>query len=99
VGILTIMSLGDWSEFYPLDFIPAFAGKNIFSTLDFLAANILLLVGGTLTAIFLGWRVPKMINLEAMGIPDGSLFAFIAIMLRYVIPVVLLVALVMGLAG
>ena len=97
VGILTIMSLGDWSEFYPLNFIPAFAGMNIFSTLDFLAANILLLLGGALTAIFLGWRVPKMINLEAFGIPDGPLFAFIKFMLRFVIPGVLLAALVMGL--
>jgi len=97
VGILTIMSLGDWSEFYPLNFIPAFADKNIFSTLDFLAANIFLLLGGMLTAIFLGWRVSKSINLEAMGIPDGPLFGFIRFMLRYVIPVVLLLALVMGL--
>ena len=98
VGILTIMSLGDWSEFYPLDFIPAFAGKSIFSTLDFLAANILLLVGGTLTAVFLGWRVSKSISLEAMGIAEGPLFTFIRIMLRFVIPVLLFVALVMGLS-
>jgi NSS family neurotransmitter:Na+ symporter len=97
VGILSIMSFGDWSEFYPFDFIPAFAGKNIFSTLDFLAANILLLLGGLLTAILLGWRVSKAINLEAMGIPDGTLYTFIRVMLRYVIPVLLLVALVMGL--
>ncbi len=99
VGILTIMSLGDWSEFYPLNFIPAFAGKNIFSTLDFLAANILLLVGGTLTAIFFGWLAPRAVNLEAFGISDGVLFAFVKFMLRYVIPFVLVVALVMGLQG
>ena len=98
-GLLTIMSLGDWSDFYPLDFIPAFEGKSIFDTLDFLAANILLLVGGTGTAIFFGWKVPKAINLEAIGISDGPLFAFIKFMLRFVIPVVLLVALVMGLIG
>ena len=99
VGILTIMSLGDWSAFYPLNFIPAFEGMNIFSTLDFLAANILLLVGGTLTAIFFGWLVPKSVNLEAFGIGDGLLFAFVKFMLRFVIPVVLVVALVMGLRG
>lgn len=96
VGILTILSFSDWSEFYPLDFIPAFEGMNIFSTLDFLAANIFLLTGGLLTAIFFGWKVPKAINLEAIGIPEGPLYAFSKFMLRYVIPVVLLVALVMG---
>ncbi len=98
LGILTIMSLGDWSAFYPLNFIPAFEGMNIFSTLDFLAANILLLVGGVLTAIFFGWRVPKAVNLQAIGISEGPLFAFVKFMLRFVIPAVLLVALVMGLS-
>lgn len=99
VGVLTIMSFSDWSEFYPLDFIPAFAGMNIFSTLDFLAANIFLLAGGLLTAIFIGWRVPKLINLEAMGIAEGALYSFITFMLRFIVPVVLLLALVMGLTG
>ena len=97
VGIVTIMSLGDWSEYYPLDFIPAFAGKNLFSAIDFLAANIFLLLGGLLTSIFMGWRIPKAINLEAMGIPDGPLYGFVTFMLRFVIPVALGVALVMGL--
>lgn len=97
VGLLTIMSFGDWSEFYPLDFIPAFAGKNIFGSLDFLAANIFLLAGGFLTCIFFGWRVSRAINLEAIGIPDGPLFVFTKFMLRYVIPVVLFISLVMGL--
>ena len=54
VGILSILSLNEWSGFYPLDFIPAFEGMSIFDSLDFLAANILLLVGGIFTAIFFG---------------------------------------------
>ncbi len=99
VGLLTIMSFGEWAEFYPLNFIPAFEGMNIFTALDFLAANIFLLLGGALTAIFMGWRVPKLVNLEAFGIADGALGAFVRFMLRYVIPPVLVVALVMGLRG
>jgi hypothetical protein len=43
--------------------------------------------------------VPKLINLEAMGMADGLYYAFVKFMLRYVIPVVLVVALVMGLRG
>lgn len=99
VGLLTIMSFGEWAEFYPLNFIPAFEGMNIFTALDFLAANIFLLLGGTLTAIFMGWRVPKRVNLEAFGIADGPLGTFVHFMLRYVVPPVLVVALVMGLRG
>ena len=99
VGILTIMSLGDWSEFYPLDFIPAFAGKTIFDSLDFLAANILLLIGGLLISIFMGWFVPKHIKLDEIGVDEGLFFTFWRFMIRFVIPPVLLISLVFGISG
>jgi NSS family neurotransmitter:Na+ symporter len=96
VGLLSIMSLGAWSSYYPLDFIPAFSGKTIFDALDFLAANILLLVGGLLTSVFFGWLVPKQLKLEEINVADGALFAFWQFLIRYVIPPVLLVSLVLG---
>lgn len=96
VGILTILSLGDWSDVYPLDFIPAFAHRTIFDALDFLAANILLLLGGCLTAVFFGWLVPKQLKLDEIGVSDGLLFTFWRFMIRFVVPPVLLIALVMG---
>ena len=55
LGIFSILSFGRWSDFYPLEFIPLFAGKTIFYSLDFLAANILLLIGSMLVAVFFGW--------------------------------------------
>jgi len=97
LGIVSIMSLGDWSEFYPLDFIPAFAGQTIFVALDFLAANILLLVGGLSLSIFFGWLVPKQLKLEEMGVADGMFFAFWRIMIRFIIPPILVVSLALGL--
>lgn len=96
VGILTILSLGDWSDVYPLDFIPAFAQRTIFDSLDFLAANVLLLLGGFLTAVFFGWLVPKQLKLDEINIRDGLLFAFWRFMIRFVVPPVLLIALVTG---
>lgn len=96
VGILTIVSLGDWSDVYPLDFIPAFAHRTIFDALDFLAANILLLLGGFLTAAFFGWLVPRKLKLEEIGISDGALYALWTVMIRFVVPPVLLIALLMG---
>jgi NSS family neurotransmitter:Na+ symporter len=97
VGILTIMSLGDWSDYYPLEFIPAFEGKTIFDALDFLAANILLLIGGLLISVFIGWFVPKHIKLDEIGVEEGLFFTFWRFMIRFVIPPVLIVVLVMGL--
>ena len=99
IGLLSIMSLGDWSEFYPLDFIPAFAGQTIFVAFDFLAANILLLLGGLLLSIYFGWLVPKNIKLDELNVDDGLFFGFWRTMLRFIIPPILLVILVMGLIG
>lgn len=97
IGLTTIMSLGEWSDFYPLSFIPALAEETIFDLLEWFAANILLLVGAALTSIFFGWLVPKKIKLEGMGISDGKFYWYANVMMRYIIPPVLFVALVLGL--
>jgi NSS family neurotransmitter:Na+ symporter len=97
IGIATIMSLGEWSDFYPLSFIPALAEETIFDVLEWLAANILLLTGAALTSIFFGWLVPKKLKLQGLGIKDGAFYAYTNTMMRYVIPPILVVALVLGL--
>lgn len=97
IGITTIMSLGEWSDFYPLSFIPALAEETIFDVLEWLAANILLLIGAAMTSIFFGWLVPKKLKLEGMGIRDGVFYAYANTMMRYVIPPILVIALILGL--
>ena len=97
VGFLSILSFNQWSGFYPLNFIPAFEGKTIFDTFDFFAANILLLIGGLLTSVFIGWLVPKKTQLAALGIDDGLFFSFWKAVVKFIAPVVLLTILVMGL--
>ncbi len=98
VGITVVLSLGEWSDFYPLGFVPALAEETIFDLFEWLAANILLLIGATGTSIFVGWLVPKAIMLEGLGIEDGLLMRFVITMMRYIIPPVMLIALVLGLA-
>lgn len=97
VGLTTIFSLGSWSDFYPLDFIPALTGMNIYVATDFLAANILLLIGSMCLAVFIGWFVPRKVTLEAIGITEGWLFHLWNIFIRFVIPPILFVVLIMGL--
>ena len=79
-----------------LYWIPSYDGKDIFDTLDTLAANNLLLVGGALSAIFFGWLVPKALKLEEINVQDSLFFGFWRFMIRFVIPPVLIVALAMG---
>ena len=97
IGITTILSLGEWSDFYPLGFVPALAEETIFDLFEWFAANILLLTGAALTSIFFGWLVPKQTKLSGLGIQDGAFYAYANFMMRYVIPPVLVVALVLGL--
>lgn len=97
MGIATVLSLNEWSGFYPLGFIPAFAEETIFDLFEWFAANIFVLLGATLTSVFVGWLVPRSIMLEGIGIEDGPLLRFVVTMMRFVIPPILLLALVLGL--
>ena len=100
VGIASILGFSVWKEGWEnlglLYWIPSYDGKDIFDTLDTLAANNLLLVGGALSAIFFGWLVPKALKLEEINVRDGLFFAFWRFMVRFVIPPILIVALTMG---
>ncbi len=97
VGIASILSLSVWSGFHPLGFIPALADQTIFDLLELFAANILLLIGAALTAVFFGWLVPKAVKLEGLGIKEGAFYTYVNVMMRFVIPPILAVALVLGL--
>ena len=96
LGIFSILSFGRWSDFYPLEFIPLFAGKTIFYSLDFLAANILLLIGSMLVAVFFGWFTTKKIKEIEIGIESPKWFNFWHFMIRFIVPLVLFIILVMA---
>jgi NSS family neurotransmitter:Na+ symporter len=80
------LSLGAWGKFKIL-------GLNIFDSLDFVTANILLPLGGLLTSIFAGWVLDRKI-LHAEVSEHGSmkcrLFGLLVMLLRYVCPALLL---------
>jgi len=96
LGIASILGFSVWSDVRLLEFIPSYRGLDIFDTLDTLAANNLLLVGGALSSIFFGWLVPKALKLDELDVSDGVLFTLWRFMIRFVIPPVLIVTLIMG---
>lgn len=93
LGIASILGFSTWSDVHLLDFISLYEGLDIFDTLDTLAANNLLLIGGALLAIFFGWVVPKALQLEELDVADGPLFALWGFLIRFVIPPILVVVL------
>ena len=102
VGIASILGFSVWKEGWEnlglLYWIPSYDGKDIFDTLDTLAANNGLLIGGFFSAVFFGWMVPKALKLEEINVRDGLFFAFWRIMIRFVIPPILVVALALGIS-
>ena len=96
LGIASILGFSVWKDVRLLEFIPSYRGLDIFDTLDTLAANNLLLIGGSLSAIFFGWMVPKALKLDEMGVNDSLFFAFWRFMIRFVIPPVLIITLALG---
>lgn len=83
VASLSLGALNGWT----------IGGLNLFDSLDFLTANILLPLGGLFTSIFVGWRIDRKV-LRAQVTNDGSLrfriYGLFIFLLRYVCPTVLL---------
>jgi NSS family neurotransmitter:Na+ symporter len=64
LGIPSSLSLGVWSDF-------TIAGRGFFDTIDYLASNVLLPMGGIFIALFAGWVVyPRVMDADNDGIGD-----------------------------
>jgi len=74
VGILAVLSYSALEHFEPLGFLPLYAGKNIFATLDFTMGNILIPVSGFLMAVFVGWFMRPAGLEAALGFRSRALF-------------------------
>lgn len=80
------LSLGVWGDF-------KICGLNLFDSLDFVTANILLPLGGFFTSIFAGWVLDRDIlrdEISDHGRLRGRLFGLLVVLLRYVCPILLL---------
>lgn len=83
VASLSLGVLGGWK----------ICGLNIFDSLDYITANILLPVGGFFTSIFVGWRLDKRILKEQItnnGALKFRIYKLYIFLLRYVCPIILL---------
>ena len=80
------LSLGVWGDFNIF-------GLNIFDSLDFVTAHILLPLGGLLTSYFAGWVLDRKIlrnEVSEHGTMKCRLFGLLVVLLRYVCPALLL---------
>jgi len=98
LGLASILSLNLLQDFHPFDFIPNLEGKTIFENLDYISASILLPIGGLLTAIFVGWRLPAKVMQQELGLGKFG-FQLWRILIRYVAPVAITIVFISGVTG
>jgi NSS family neurotransmitter:Na+ symporter len=87
VGAGSVLSFNLLSGFHPLGFIALFEGMTIYDATDYIASNLLLPLGGLLTAVFAGWIVTREAAREELGIADGTMFRVWRFLIRYVAPI------------
>lgn len=64
-----------------------FLGKTFFDLLDFLAANILLPLGGLFIAVFAGWIMAREHSRDELQLGDGIAYRSWRLVIRYITPI------------
>ncbi len=91
IGLLSVYS-NPWYGIQP-------GGQSLFSSIDFLTANIMLPLGGVLIAVFAGWIMHRSAVRDELNIRNNELFRAWYILVRYVTPVAVLLVIVYRLGG
>jgi len=87
VGLLSVFGLNIWSEV-------TIGGKDIMGAIEFVASNIMLPIGGLLTAVFAGWVLSNRITREELDekMPDWA-FKLWLWLTRVVTPIMIVIVL------
>jgi NSS family neurotransmitter:Na+ symporter len=94
LGLLTVFSFNigeNWILF----------GKTMFELLDYITANILLPLGGLLTAIFAGWVISKNNAKEELAMKTPFFYPIWRVLIRFITPLAIIIVFlnVIGLLG
>lgn len=97
LGLLPVLSLNKLATFHPLGIFGV--ERTFFDLFDYAASNILLPVSGVMMALFVGWVLPLSLT-RAELVPGKALwwFPIWRTLLRFVVPVVLLLVFISLLA-
>jgi NSS family neurotransmitter:Na+ symporter len=87
VGLATVFSFNEWSEFRLLPFIPALADRTVFGILDYLVSNLMMPAGGVAVAVLAGWSLSRAVTREALSGSSERLYNAWRFLVRYVVPV------------
>ncbi len=92
VGFPTILAQGPWSDIL-------IGGRNFFDFADYLSGNIMMPIGALITAFYtlLVWRFDKFQEETNIGATKFKVFDWWALLIKFVIPVALVIIFITGL--
>ncbi len=93
LGIPSALSNGGWNWLTKIQFI---GNRNFFDTLDYIATNWMLPVGGIFIAIFTGWIVSVEIRDDSFARDHKMAYQFMIFLLKYITPGLVLLILLHG---
>ncbi len=88
LGLLTVLSFNHWA--FSFTFVGQQKHNGAFDILDILTANILLPLGGMLTALFAAWAMSKHSTMEELAMKDGVAYWIWRVLVRFIAPVAVL---------
>ncbi|MCC4723685.1 sodium-dependent transporter [Salinicoccus sp. RF5] len=78
-------------------------GRSIFDNVDFLVSNIMLPIGALVSTLFVGFIIDRRVTMNQLNVDEGSkmygLYKFWILMLRFVLPVVILIVFAVSIIG
>jgi NSS family neurotransmitter:Na+ symporter len=94
VGLLCVFSFNELKDFNPLSGIDRYATATLYEIIDDVSANFVLVIGGILIAVFVGFWMKKDTLLTELGMSDGWLYQTWMFLTRIVTPIALIVTLI-----
>ena len=78
-------------------------GKSIFDSVDFLVSNIMLPIGALVSTLFVGFVIDRRVTMHQLNVDETSgMYGFYKlwmVMLRFVLPVIILIVFVVSIVG
>lgn len=92
ISLLSVSSILGYNHFANYTYL----GMDINGAMDYVANQLLLPIGGLLIAVFVAWVMRREVVLDELGSRDGLGFRLWYGLIRYVVPVAVLVMFVLG---
>lgn len=90
IGLAAVLSFNEWQGVRLLGFVPMFGEFNIFRTIDFMVANLMLPINGLLIALFTGWVLTREEVRSELAAAGKLIFGYFHFAVRFMAPAVIL---------